>query len=792
MLLLNPGGNYLLYSKVISAQEDQGQLAPTPTPEESPAPTGSPTLDPSPTPEPIATHSPFIEPSSTPSPIFTPTLASEPTPFVSPPEPNESQGTNLESSSSPELSPALSASDVQEPDSLNQSLQNLLTSIFSLTTDKQDYGPTESVVISGSGLQPITIYSLTVSSTDDPAVNFTTPVVTDISGSFSYTYQLDGNYRPNYGVELKNKDGSTVVATTFTDALPDTTAPADPQDVHSTSHTVNIFSNDNTIDIAWTVAGSIPGAIDAQSGVDGYSYSFTTGNQDLPDTTKDVEELSTGTVSTGLADGSWYFHLRTVDNAGNWTSTVHAGPFLIDKTSPTGSFTINNGNAYTASTNVNLNFNGVSSDVVTLEIRNATVGSFQNPVVYTNPYSYVLPGGGGTKIISVRFTDSAGNKNSGVISDTIILDTTSPDIPVANPSAGDYTTDQSVELSSSDTLSGLSGIYYTTDTTTPSNTNGTLYSSPISIGVDTTLKAVAYDNAGNTSGVLEAVYGIAPVIFSETSSSVTSTSTTITWTTDDPATSRVIYDTVSHLVLGPAPNYGYANSTVEDPAKVTSHSVAVSGLSAGTTYYYRTVSHGSPEAVSDEKTFNTTSSVTDGGGGASGGGGGGSAAPPVCNDTKPQSVPVLYSAIGGLNSVTLTWVQASGPLSYYLITYGLNAGFQTYGNPNVGGAGTPSYTVGGLSGGVRYYFRVRAGNGCAPGDFSNEISAVVLGGVVSGIAPGFAPGVLGEQTEGKALPLNVEIDDDQGKSIVKWAIAAGFVLFSLFVFLWWKRKKKSN
>jgi len=43
---------------------------------------------------------------------------------------------------------------------------------------------------------------------------------------------------------------------------------------------------------------------------------------------------------------------------------------------------------------------------------------------------------------------------------------------------------------------------------------------------------------------------------------------------------------------------------------VTSHTVQLTGLTAGTTYYFRTVSHGSPESVGDEQSFKTATTST--------------------------------------------------------------------------------------------------------------------------------------------------------------------------------------
>ena len=138
---------------------------------------------------------------------------------------------------------------------------------------------------------------------------------------------------------------------------------------------------------------------------------------------------------------------------------------------------------------------------------------------------------------------------------------------------------------------------------------------------------------------------------------------------------------------------------------------------------------------------------------SNGGGTLGAASAPVCTDTAPAGAPVLLSAkTNGGNSVTLTWTPAPDPVTYYLITYGTTPGAQTYGNPNIGGHSTTSYTVNGLSGGTTYYFRIRAGNGCMPGPYSNELSVISVGRILAGPAVGFAPGVLGTATQPGITP----------------------------------------
>lgn len=120
---------------------------------------------------------------------------------------------------------------------------------------------------------------------------------------------------------------------------------------------------------------------------------------------------------------------------------------------------------------------------------------------------------------------------------------------------------------------------------------------------------------------------------------------------------------------------------------------------------------------------------------------------PVCSDTPPGGAPTLLSVTAGVNSLALTWNEAPDPVSYYLIAYGTSSGNYQFGNPNIGGKGTTSYSVSNLSGGTTYYFVVRAGNGCSPGPFSNELSAKPTGRFVTGPPAGFAAGVLGIETK---------------------------------------------
>ena len=88
----------------------------------------------------------------------------------------------------------------------------------------------------------------------------------------------------------------------------------------------------------------------------------------------------------------------------------------------------------------------------------------------------------------------------------IKIDTTAPSALSITPDGGSYSETQSVSMSATDANNYT--IYYTTDDSTPSATNGNTYTSAITVAASKTVKAIAIDSAGNSSTVKSSAFTI--------------------------------------------------------------------------------------------------------------------------------------------------------------------------------------------------------------------------------------------------------------------------------------------
>ncbi len=183
-----------------------------------------------------------------------------------------------------------------------------------------------------------------------------------------------------------------------------------------------------------------------------------------------------------------------------------------------------------------------------------------------------------------------------------------------------------------------------------------------------------------------------PVISSVGASGVTTNSATISWATNEGATSQVQY--------GPTTSYG--NTTPLSSTLVTAHGVSLTGLSPNTTYNYRVLSADGAgnSAQSLNRTF-TTQSLPD--------------------TQAPVAISNLSASNIGMTSLNLSWSAPSDLPSGSALSYDIryrtspltegNWGGATIvsGEPSPGSPGTSeAYTLVGLQEGTTYYIGIKS------------------------------------------------------------------------------------
>ena len=222
---------------------DQTTQAPTPTPDQTtvtPTPTTAPTstsITPTPTDTVTVTPTPTPDQSTlTPTPTVDPsTLTATPTPVDnnSPPATNDATNTNnqnLLNNQTPTPTPTNNSNQSSlGNEHVNMTIlknvsapqidlgQTASQQSAVLTTDKPDYAPTDTALITGTGFTQGATYTLLITSVNN--YSFQTNVTADNKGNIAYAYQLDGTYRPLYTVQVKDGSGTVIATTTFTDSI---------------------------------------------------------------------------------------------------------------------------------------------------------------------------------------------------------------------------------------------------------------------------------------------------------------------------------------------------------------------------------------------------------------------------------------------------------------------------------------------------------------------------------------------------------------------------------------------
>ncbi|MBK1809690.1 discoidin domain-containing protein [Clostridium sp. YIM B02505] len=137
----------------------------------------------------------------------------------------------------------------------------------------------------------------------------------------------------------------------------------------------------------------------------------------------------------------------------------------------------------------------ISSQTPGATIRYTTDGT--EPNASSQKYTGAINVSQNTTLKAKGFKELMNDSNSTSVNYVIsVKDKVS--IPAITPTTGTYVTSQTVTIT--DNTSGAT-IRYTTDGSTPSSTNGTVYSAPITISSTTTIKAIAYKSGMTDSDI---------------------------------------------------------------------------------------------------------------------------------------------------------------------------------------------------------------------------------------------------------------------------------------------------
>jgi glucose/arabinose dehydrogenase len=292
----------------------------------------------------------------------------------------------------------------------------------------------------------------------------------------------------------------------------------------------------------------------------------------------------------------------------------------------------------------------------------------------------------------VKSKDAAGNLATSANFTFTTLPPPDTTAPVISSVASNSITQTSAVISWATNEAATSQVEYGTTTAYGSTTTlnpalATSHSHTLSGLTANTLynfRVLSRDAAGNLATSTNFTFTTAPppdttppVISAVTAGSLTQTSATIAWTTDELATTQIEYGLTT----------AYENITPLDTTLVLTHGQTLAGLTANTLYHYRVLSRDAAGnlATSADFTFTTL--------------------PP-----PPDTTPPVISAVtaGNLTSTTATITWTTDELSDTQIEYGLTTAYGQATTLDPTMTTTHAQGLSGLTANTLYHYRVKS------------------------------------------------------------------------------------
>lgn len=209
-------------------------------------------------------------------------------------------------------------------------------------------------------------------------------------------------------------------------------------------------------------------------------------------------------------EGNTIIYYKSTDKTGN-VETAKTETIRIDKTAPSGSIIINNGDAYTTSLSVRLTLTATddTSGIYQARYSNDNIWDTEPWEEFSTTKDWTLQSGDGARTVYYQIKDNAG-LISEAYSDTIILDIAPPTGSIIINGDATYTTTTTVTLtlSATDSTSGISKMRFSNDNITYTEWQAYTTSNPWTLqngDGEKTVYVQFQDKAGLTSTYIDII-----------------------------------------------------------------------------------------------------------------------------------------------------------------------------------------------------------------------------------------------------------------------------------------------